>query len=43
MKMHGKVDVWFHIFLTSALVGGDFRFMNWALLPLGKEGPIPSG
>jgi hypothetical protein len=32
------VDVQIHVFLTSALVGGE-----WSALPTGKEPPVPIG
>jgi hypothetical protein len=34
MKAYGRVDVQFHIFLTSALVGSE-----WLALPSGKRVP----
>jgi hypothetical protein len=38
MKTYGGVDVYIHIFLTSALVGGE-----WSALPAGKEPPVHTG
>jgi hypothetical protein len=36
MKAYGGVDVYIHIFVTSALVGGEWL----ADLPPGKEPPV---
>jgi hypothetical protein len=41
MKTHGGVDVYIHIFLTSALVGGKWSALRPAALPPGKELPVP--
>jgi hypothetical protein len=38
MKTYGRVDVWIHLFLTLALVGGE-----WSALPPEKMPPIPIG
>jgi hypothetical protein len=38
MKAYGGVDVQVHIFLTSALAGGE-----WLVLPPGERGPVPIG
>jgi hypothetical protein len=43
MKAYGGVDVQMHIFLTSALVGGEWSASHLAASPLGKETPIPIG
>jgi hypothetical protein len=40
MKTHGGVDVLIHIFVTSALVGGEW---SAPALLAGKEPPIPIG
>jgi hypothetical protein len=43
MKAYRRVDVYNHIFLTSALAGGECQLhTHGALLP-GKEPPVPIG
>jgi hypothetical protein len=42
VKAYGGLDAELHIFLTSALVGGDQLHAPAALLP-GKETPISIG
>jgi hypothetical protein len=42
MKMHRGVDVYIHIFFTSALVGGG-QLHAPASLSLEKEPPVPIG
>jgi hypothetical protein len=39
MKAYGRVDVWIHIFLTSALVGGERQLHAPAALPPGERAP----
>jgi hypothetical protein len=39
MKMHGGVDVQTHVFLTSALVGGEWS--NFTLRPHYSQGKRP--
>jgi hypothetical protein len=39
MKAHGGVGVWFHIFLTSALVGGEWSASRPAGFTPGKRAP----
>jgi hypothetical protein len=41
MNAYGGVDV--HIFLTSALAGGEWSAHDPAALPPGKESPVPIG
>jgi hypothetical protein len=43
MKAYGGVDVYIHIFLTSALVGGEWSASRPAALSPGKEPPVPIG
>jgi hypothetical protein len=38
MKMYGGLDVYIHIFLTSALAGGE-----WSASRPGKEPLVPIG
>jgi hypothetical protein len=38
MKIYEGVDVMIHVFLTTALVGGE-----WSASPSGKESPLPIG
>lgn len=39
--MYGGMDVWIHIFLTSALDGGmNGRNDTLAALPLGRKPPV---
>jgi hypothetical protein len=40
MKAYGGVDVWTHVFLTSALVAGEW---SRPALPSGKKPPVPIG
>jgi hypothetical protein len=39
MKMYGGVDVWIHIFLTSALVGGEWPASRPGLFTPGERAP----
>jgi hypothetical protein len=39
MKAFGEVDVWIHVFLTSALVAGEWLVQAPAALPPGKVPP----
>jgi hypothetical protein len=39
MKAHGGVDVESHIYMPSALVGGEWSAHAPAALPLGKKPP----
>jgi hypothetical protein len=39
MKAYGGIDVQIHIFLTSALIGGEWSASRPAALPPGKEPP----
>jgi hypothetical protein len=41
MKAYGVVDVYIHIFLTSALAGGEW--LAPSALPPGIEPPVPIG
>jgi hypothetical protein len=41
MKMYRKVDVYIHIFLTSALVGGEWSSSRPAALPPGRSPRYP--
>jgi hypothetical protein len=43
MKEYGAVDVYIHIFLTSALAGSEWSASGPAALPPGKEPPVPIG
>jgi hypothetical protein len=43
MKAYGGVDLYSHIFLTSALVGGECQLHALAALPSWKEPPVPFG
>jgi hypothetical protein len=43
MKAYGGLDVYIHIFLTSALAGGGGQLHAPAALPPGKEAPVPIG
>jgi hypothetical protein len=40
MKTYGGVDEHIHVFLTSALVAGEFQLHVTTALPLRKEVPI---
>jgi hypothetical protein len=42
MKTYGRVDVWIHILLTSALTGSG-QLHALAALPPEKEPPVPIG
>jgi hypothetical protein len=39
MKAHGGVDVWMHIFLTSALVGGEWSASSPGRFTPGERAP----
>jgi hypothetical protein len=39
MKAHGGVDVWYHIFLTSALVGGEWSASHPGRFTPGERDP----
>jgi hypothetical protein len=41
MKAYGEVDVYIHIFLTSALVGGEWSASRPGRFIRGKELPVP--
>jgi hypothetical protein len=41
MKAYGGVDVQIHIFLTSALVGGEWSTSRPGRFTPGKEPPVP--
>jgi hypothetical protein len=41
MKVYGGVDVWIHIFLTSALAASEWSAYAPAVLLPGKEAPVP--
>jgi hypothetical protein len=41
MKVYSGVDVWIHIFLTSALVGGEWSASLSAALPQGNSPRYP--
>jgi hypothetical protein len=41
MKTYGGVDVWIHVFLTLALVGGEWSTLPTAAFPLRKDPPVP--
>jgi hypothetical protein len=41
MKAYGGVDVQIHIFLTSALVGGEWSASRSGRFTPGKELPVP--
>jgi hypothetical protein len=41
MKAYGGVDVQIHIFLTSALVGGEWSTSRPGPFTPGKELPVP--
>jgi hypothetical protein len=43
MKAYGGVDVYIHVFLTSALVGGECQFHALVALPPEKEPQVPIG
>jgi hypothetical protein len=43
MKAYGGVDVQIHIFLTSALVGGEWSASRPCHFTPGKEAPAPIG
>jgi hypothetical protein len=44
MKEYAGVDPWIHIFLTSALAGGEFcQFHASTALSRGKEPPVTIG
>jgi hypothetical protein len=43
MKKYGGVDVEIHVFLTSALVGGEWSASRPGLISPGKELPLPIG
>jgi hypothetical protein len=43
MKAHGVVDVYIHVFLTSALVGCEWSFSRPGRFTPGKEPPEPIG
>jgi hypothetical protein len=43
MKAYGGMDVQIHIFLTSALAGGEWSASRPGALPPGKEPPVPIG
>jgi hypothetical protein len=40
MKTYGGVDVYIHIFLTSALVGGELSASRPGRFTSGKESPV---
>jgi hypothetical protein len=39
MKAYGGVDVWTHVFLTSALVGGEWSASRPGRFTLGERAP----
>jgi hypothetical protein len=41
MKAYGGMDVWIHVFLTSALVGGEWSASRPGRFTPGKEPPVP--
>jgi hypothetical protein len=41
MKTYGEVDVSIHIFLTSAIVGGEWSASRPFRFTPGKEPPVP--
>jgi hypothetical protein len=41
MKTYGEVDVYIHIFLTSALVGGEWSASRPCRFIPEKEPPVP--
>jgi hypothetical protein len=41
MKAYGGVDVYIHIFLTSALAGGEWSASRIYGFTYGKEVPVP--
>jgi hypothetical protein len=41
MKAYGGVDVYIHVFLTSALVGGEWSASRLGRLTPGEETPEP--
>jgi hypothetical protein len=41
MRTYGGVDVYIHIFLTSALVGGEWSASRLCRFTPGKEPPVP--
>jgi hypothetical protein len=43
MKTYGGVDVQIHIFLTSALVGGEWSASRPGRFTPGKEAPVTTG
>jgi hypothetical protein len=43
MKAYGEVDVYIHIFLTSALAGSEWAASRPGHLTPGKETPLPIG
>jgi hypothetical protein len=43
MKTYGELDVYPHVFLTSAQDGGEWSALRPAALPPGKEPPVPIG
>jgi hypothetical protein len=43
MKMYGGVDVYIHVFLTSALVGGECSASHPRCFTLRKEPPVSTG
>jgi hypothetical protein len=40
MKVYGRVDISIHIFLTSAIVGGEWSDSRPGRFPPGKETPL---
>jgi hypothetical protein len=43
MKAYGKVDIYIHIFLTSALAGDQWLASRPSRFTPGKEPPVPIG
>jgi hypothetical protein len=43
MKAYVSVDVYIHIILTSALVGGEWSASHLGRFTSGKEPPVPIG
>jgi hypothetical protein len=43
MKMYGGVNVEIHVFLTSALAGGEWSASSPGRLTPWKEFPVPTG
>jgi hypothetical protein len=41
MKAYGGVDVYIHVFLTSALVGGEWSDSSSGRFTLGETAPVP--